>query len=206
MPLFKFNLHAAVMPSLEVDGVAVQSTPYSEADVEFPLILVSGAMATGCEAMMPILTVSGRMEGIAEGDAILPLLVVDGEAVVPAQIEGAASFPLITVSGSMQTEANIEMPCLRVFGDVLVGNRTDGHVSLPLLVVGGDAAEIPRMVGSATFPTLLVNGSASQSVSMTAVGNVIFPHFNASATIAGQGHHGQGLDSVLRYADNRRLI
>ena len=267
MPLFKFNLHAAVMPSFEVDGVAVQTTPYSEADVEFPLILVSGAMAAGGEAMMPLLAVSGRMEGIAEGEVIFPLLVADGEVAVPVQIEGAASFPFITVSGSMQVEASIEMPCLRVLGDVLVGNRLDGEVSFPLLMAGGVTAELPHsvgdvlfpllaisaeaeintpailtgdvtfsvlgvsgamqadgdvsfptifvsglaveyphMTGNATFPALLVSGSASQSVSMTAVGNVIFPHFQVAATVAGQGHQGQGSDSVLRYADNRRLI
>ena len=267
MPLFKFNLHAAVMPSIEVDGTAELVIPHSDAEVAFTLFLVDGTMGAGGEALVPMLSVSGRMEGVSDGEVAFQLLSVDGFASIPVQIEGAASFPFITVSGSMQTEANIEMHCLRVLGDVLVGNSLDGDVSFPLLMAGGVTAELPhsvgdvlfpllaisaeaeintpailtgdvtfsvlgvsgnmqadgdvsfptvfvsglvveypRMTGNAAFPTLLVSGSASQSVSMTAVGNVIFPHFQVAATVAGQGHQGQGSDSVLRYADNRRLI
>ena len=353
MPLFKLNLHAAVMPSIEVDGTAELIIPHSDADVEIPLFLVDGTMGADGESLVPVLSVSGRMEGVADGEVAFPMLSVDGFTAIPVQIEGDASFPFLVTAGSMQAETSVGIPCLRVdgdasvegivcaeigfplldidgivdvavsingdvifspclqvFGDVLVAGQADadvtitslvvdgavdvavnvdgdvifspclqvfgsvlvagqfnGDVELSLLVAEGSVTELPhsdcsvlfpltavaadaevhtpatidceasfpamdvsgsmQTVGdvsfahcrvdgsvhifqhancSVTFPGLLVVGSASKSMSSAIDGSVVFQLLQASGVVAGQGITGHGYDSVLRYADDRRLI
>lgn len=267
MPLFKFNLHAAVMPSIEVDGTAELVIPHSDAEVVLPLFLVDGAMGAVGEALIPMLSVSGRMEGVSDGKVAFPLLSVDGFAAIPVQIEGDASFPFLVVAGSMRAEIGIVFPRLQVFGDVVVQGQTCGSVTFSLLAAEGSVTELPhsdcsvlfpltavaanaevhtpatiacnilfpaidvscsmQAVGnvsfpvcgvdgsmqsfqyancSVTFPCLLVDGYASKSISSTIAGSVVFPKFQAAGVVAGQAITGHGHDSVLRYADDRRLI
>lgn len=353
MPLFKFNLDATVMPSIEVDGTVELILPHSDADVALPLFLVDGTMGAAGEALVPVLSVAGRMEGTSDGEVALPLLTVDGFAAIPVQIEGDTSFPFLVAAGSMQAETSVDLPCLRavgdasvegviyaemgsplldvdgvvdvavsingdvifspclqVFGGVLVTEQADIDVTIPILVVDGvvdvavnidgsvtfspclqvdgcvlvagqfngdvvlsllategsaietphsdcsvtlplttvDAdAEVhtPATIGceaslqvidvfgymqaigsvsfpvwgvdgsmqsfqyancSVTFPDLLVGGSASKSISSTISGSVVFPKIQSAGVVAGQAITGHGSDSVLRYADDRRLI
>ena len=267
MPLFKFNLHAAVMPSIEVDGTVELVIPHSDAEVAFPLFLVDGAMGAVGEALIPMLSVSGRMEGVSDGDVVFPLLSVDGFVAIPVQIEGDVSFPFLAADGSMQAETSVDLPCLQVFGDVIVAGQADGDVTFSLLVADGSVTELPhsdcsvlfpltavaavaevhtpatiacnisfpaidvscsmQAVGnvsfpacgvdgsmqsfqyancSVTFPGLLVGGSASKLMSPAIAGCVVFPKFQAAGVVAGQAITGHGSDSVLRYADDRRLI
>ena len=267
MPLFKLNLHAAVMPSIEVDGTAELVIPHSDAEVALPLFLVDGAMGADGEALAPMLSVSGRMEGVSNGEVVFQLLSVDGFAAIPVQIEGDVSFPFLVVDGSMQAEASVDLPCLQVLGDVIVAGQADGAVTFSILVVEGSVIELPhsdcsvlfpltavaadaevhtpatidceasfpavdvsgyvQAVGnvsfpvcgvdgfmqsfqyancSVTFPGLIVGGSASKSISSTIVGNVVFSRLQATGVVAGQAITGHGSDSVLRYADDRRLI
>ena len=267
MPLFKFNLHAAVMPPIEVDGTAELVIPHSDAEVALPLFLVDGTMGAVGEALIPMLSVSGRMEGVSDGEVVFPLLSVDGFAAIPVQIEGDASFPFLVAAGSMQAETNGDLPCLQVFGDVIVAGQADGDVTFSRLVAEGSVTELPhsdcsvlfplsvvaagaevhtpaiiscdasfpsidvsgsmQAVGdvsfahcrvdgsvhifqhancSVTFPGLLVVGSASKSMSSAIDGSVVFQLLQASGVVAGQGITGHWYDSVLRYADDRRLI
>ena len=310
MPLFKFNLHAAVMPSIEVDGAAELAIPHSDAEVAFPLFLVDGTMGAVGEAPIPMLSVSGRMEGVSNGEVVFPLLSVDGFAAIPVQIEGDASFPFLVAAGSMQAEASVGIPCLRVdgdasvdgivcaetgfplldvdgvvdvavsidgdvtfspclqvFGSVLVAGQFNGNVEFSLLVAEGSVTELPhsgcnvlfpptavaadaevhtpatiacnisfpaidvscsmQAIGNVSFPVcgvdgsmqsfqyancnvnfpgLLVVGSVSKSMSSAIAGSVVFPRLQAACVVAGQAITGHGSDSVLRYADDRRLI
>lgn len=267
MPLFKFNIHAAVMPSIEVDGTVELVIPHSDAEVALPLFLVDGAMGAVGEALTPMFSVSGRMEGVSYGDVVFPLLSADGFAAIPVQIEGDASFPFLVAAGSMQAETSVDLPCLQVFGDVIVAGQADGSVTFSLLVADGSVTELPhsdcsvlfpltavaadaevhtpasisceasfpavdvsgymQAVGNVSFPVcgvdgfmqsfqyancsvnfpgLLVAGSASKSMSSAIVGSVVFPKFQAAGVVAGQAITGHGSDSVLRYADDRRLI
>lgn len=267
MPLFKLNLHAAVMPSIEVDGTAELIIPHSDADVAIPLFLVDGTMGADGESLVPMLSVSGRMEGIADGEVSLPMLSVDGFTAIPVQIEGDAFFQSIGVTGLMMAEASVDLPCLRVDVDVIVAGQADGDVTFSPLVADGSATELPhsdcsillpifvvaavaevhtpttisceasfqsidvsgsmQTVGdvsfahcrvdgsmyifqhascSVTFPVPLVSGSASRSISSTIAGSVVFQPLQASGVVADQAITGHGHDSVLRYADDRRLI
>ena len=310
MPLFKLNLHAAVMPSIEVDGTAELIIPHSDADVAIPLFLVDGTMGADGESMVPMLSVSGRMEGVADGEVSLPMLSVDGFTAIPVQIEGDAFFQTIGVTGLMMADASVDIPCLRVDGDasvggiiyaeieaplltvdggvdvavnadgsvtfspclqvdggVLVAGQFDGNVAFSLLTTEGSVTEIQysdcsvifpisvvaaeaevhtpatisceasfqsidvsgsmQTVGdvsfapcrvdgsmyifqhascSVTFPVPLVSGSASRSISSTIAGSVVFQLLQASGVVADQAITGHGHDSVLRYADDRRLI
>ena len=267
MPLFKFNLHAAVMPSIEVDGTVELVIPHSDAEVAFPLFLVDGTMGAVGEALAPMLSVSGSMEGVSDGEVELPLLSVDGFASIPVQIEGDVSFPFLVAAGSMQARTIFDLPCLQVFGDVIVAGQADGDVTFSHLVVGGSVTALPhsdcsvlfplsvvaarakvhtpaiinceasfpaidvsgsmQTVGdvsfahcrvdgsvhifqhascSVTFPVHLVSGSASRSISSTIAGSVVFQLLQASGVVADQAITGHGHDSVLRYANGRRLI
>ena len=310
MPLFKFNLHAAVMPSIEVDGTAELDIPHSDAEVTLPLFLVDGAVGAVGEALVPVLSVSGRMEGVSDGKVVFPLLSVDGFAAIPVQIEGYVSFPFLVAAGSMRAETSVDIPCLRVdgdasvegivcaeigfpfldvdgivavavsingdiifspclqvFGDVFVAGQFNGNVEFSLLVAEGSVTELPysdcsvllppvavdadaevhttaticceaslpaidisgsmQAVGDVSvpmcgvdgsmysfqyvncgmdFPCLLVDGHASKSILSTIAASVVFPKIQTSGVVADQTTTGHGPDSVLRYADDRRLI
>ena len=160
MPLFKFNLHAAVMPSIEVDGTAELVIPHSDAEVALPLFLVDGAMGAVGEALIPMLSVSGRMEGVSNGEVAFPLLSVDGFVAIPVQIEGDVSFPFLVVDGSVQAETSVDLPCLQVFGEVIVAGQADGSVTFSLLVADGSATELPHSDCSVLFPLAAVAAGA----------------------------------------------
>ena len=134
MPLFKLNLHAAVMPSSEVDGTAELIIPHSDADVAIPLFLVDGTMGADGESLVPMLSVSGRMDGVADGEVSLPMLSVDGFTAIPVQIEGDAFFQSIGVTGLMMAEASVDLHCLRVDGDASVGGIIYAEIEAPLLM------------------------------------------------------------------------
>ena len=209
MPLFKFNLDATVMPSIEVDGTVELILPHSDADVALPLFLVDGTMGAVGDALIPILSVSGRMEGVADGEVALPLLSVDGFIAIPVQIEGDASFPFLSVAGSMQAETRVDFPCLRTDGDasvegiiyaemgsplldvdgvvdVAVSINGDGIFS-PCLQVFGDVLVAGQADIDVTIPLLVVDGVVGVSVNVE--GSVAFSHclqVDGNVLVAGQ--------------------
>ncbi len=159
MPLFKFNLNATVMPSIEVDGTVELVIPHSDAEVAFPLFLVDGTMGAVGEALVPVLSVSGRMEGVSDGKVVFPLLSVDGFAAIPVQIEGYVSFPFLVAAGSMRAETSVDIPCLRVDGDASVEGIVCAEIGFPFLDVDGIVAVAVSINGDIIFsPCLQVFG------------------------------------------------
>ena len=211
MPLFKFNLNATVMPSIEVDGTVELTIPHSDAEVAFPLFLVDGTMGAAGEALVPVLSVSGRMEGTSDGEVLLPLLSVDGFVAIPVQIEGYVSFPFLVAEGSMRAELSIGLPRLQVLGEVVVQGQTCGGVTFSLLIADGSATELPYSDCSVLLPPVAVDADAEVHIpaiiscdtlfstidvsgSMQAVGNVSVPMCGVDGSVQNFQYLNCGLD------------
>ena len=188
MPLFKFNLNATVMPSIEVDGTVELTIPHSDAEVAFPLFLVDGTMGAVGEAPITILSVSGRMEGVSDGEVVFPLLSVDGFAAIPVQIEGDTSFPFLVVAGSMRAEIGIVFPRLQVFGDVVVQGQTCGDVTFSLLVAEGSVTELPCSDCSVLLPPVAVDADAEVHIPAIISCDTSFPAIDVSGSTQAVGN------------------
>jgi cytoskeletal protein CcmA (bactofilin family) len=189
-------------PVLQVSGGMA-----TEGDILLPLLQIYGDFATEGSITLPLLTISGRMRDVINGEIRIHGLQFGGDIGVSSRIDSDITLPLLTVSGDMQADGEIRLHLLSIGGFMQQQGIVSGEITMHRLDVSGSMAVTTWMAGTIGIPALAISGAIGV-VAPDLSGDIHVPLLAIAGGISttSSNDFGTETDRVLRYASSRRHI
>ena len=179
-----------------------------DADISLHCISVSGTMGAHGSLTLPLLTISGKMQDVINGEIRLWGFQVDGEIGVSAKIDADMTLPMLTVAGDMQAEGLVVLHAMRIAGFLQTQGIVNAELSLPALRIAGGVDVLGAVTGEIALPLIQVAGKLTQDSSARITGSATLPALRIDGVLISTGEHSYGseTDATLRYDAARRHI